>query len=314
MPDPTNGEAAPASSARATGHSPAQEPFSVLVCTKDEELNIDGCLRCLGFTDDVVVLDSISTDRTVEIAQQFPNVRVVQRPFDTEWKQRNCGLHGVEFKHKWVYICDADERVGRELVDEMLALTNDPDCPHAAFRLRYRNIYMGHWIKHASTYPVWIIRLVRPHLVSYEVRETNVHPVVEGTIGELQGHFTHYSFNSGLVRWFHKHNFYSSREAMEGAKVRKLGASSWRALRDVDPMIRRRAAKNLSYFLPGRALWRFLYAYFVRAGFLDGRAGLHYCAMTSMYEYWIELKVREIEHAWGERTEKTVQRLLAEPA
>ena len=293
---------------------PALEPVSVLVCTKDEEVNIEGCLRGLDFTDDVVVLDSLSSDRTVEIAKQFSNVRVVQRPFDTEWKQRNFGLHGVEYRHKWVYICDADERLGRDLVDEMLRVSNDPTATHTAYRLRYRNMYMGRWIKHASTYPVWIIRLVQPKLVSYEVRETNVHPVVQGTIGELHGHFVHYSFNSGLVRWFHKHNFYSTREAIEGAKVRRAGLPSWRALREADPMVRRRAAKNLSYFLPGRALWRFLYAYCLRGGFLDGRAGFHYCAMTSMYEYWIELKVREIEHEWTRRTEKTVQRLLAEPA
>jgi glycosyltransferase involved in cell wall biosynthesis len=292
----------------------AREPFSVVVCTKDEEVNIEGCLRCLDFTDDVVVLDSLSTDRTVEIARRFPNVRVVQRPFDTEWKQRNFGLHGVDFKHKWVYICDADERVPQELARELVETIRTAPGGTAAYRLRYKNMYLGRWIKHASSYPVWIIRLVQPKLVSYEVRETNVHPVVQGTIGELQSHFTHYSFNSGLARWFLKHNFYSSREAMEGAKVRKAGLPSWKALRDADPMVRRRTAKNLSYFLPGRALWRFLYAYCVRGGFLDGRAGFHYCAMTSMYEYWIELKVREIEHAWSERTEKTVQRLLAEPA
>jgi glycosyltransferase involved in cell wall biosynthesis len=293
---------------------PALEPVSVLVCTKDEEVNIEDCLRGLDFTDDVVVLDSHSTDRTVEIARRFANVRVVQRPFDTEWKQRNFGLHGVEFKHPWVYICDADERLGRELIDEMLRVANDSASPHVAYRLRYRNMYLGRWIKHASTYPVWIIRLVRPELVSYEVRETNVHPVVQGSIGELHGHFTHYSFNSGLVRWFHKHNFYSTREAIEGAKIRKAGLPSWKALREADPMVRRRAAKNLSYFLPARALWRFLYAYCVRGGFLDGRAGFHYCAMVSMYEYWLELKMREIEHDWVARTDATVRRLLAEGA
>jgi glycosyltransferase involved in cell wall biosynthesis len=274
---------------------PSREPPSVLVITKDEQANIEACLRCFDFTDDVVVLDSLSTDRTVEIAKSFANVRVVQRPFDIEWKQRNFGLHDIEYRHQWVYICDADERLPRELAEEIIARTNDPSNPHAAFRLRYKNMFMGRWINHASTYPVWIIRLVRPRLVSYEVRETNVHPVVQGTIGELQGHFTHYSFNSGLVRWFRKHNFYSTREAIEGVKVRQQGRPSWKALRNPDPMLRRRAAKNLSYFLPGRALWRFLYAYVVRQGFRDGRAGLHYCLMTAMYEYWTELKMKQIE-------------------
>src|SRR5205085_1939381 len=121
-----------------------------------------------------------------------------------------------------------------------------------------------------------------------------IHPQVRGTIGELRGHFTHYSFNSGLVRWFQKHNFYSTREAIEGAKVRRQGRPRLRALRDPDPMLRRRAAKNLSYFLPGRGWLRFIYAYFLRGGFRDGAPGLHYCLMTAMYEYWTELKIREI--------------------
>jgi glycosyltransferase involved in cell wall biosynthesis len=276
---------------------PGGEPVSVLVITRDEEANIEACLRCLDFTDDVIVLDSHSTDRTVEIASRFPNVRVFTRPFDTEWKQRNHGLHEMPFRHEWVYVCDADERVPRDLADEILAAANDPAAPHAAYRLRYKNMFMGRWINHASTYPVWIIRLVRPKLVTYEQRETNIHPQVQGTVGELRGHFTHYSFNSGLVRWFQKHNFYSTREAIEGAKVRRQGRPKLAALRDPDPMVRRRTAKNLSYFLPGRGWLRFAYAYFLRGGFRDGAPGLHYCLMTGMYEYWTELKIREIERS-----------------
>ena len=289
---------------------PAPEPPSVVVITKDEEANIEACLRCLDFTDDVVVLDSGSTDRTTEIARYFPNVSVIYRAFDTEWKQRNHALHAPKFKHPWVYICDADERVDRELVDEILKVTSDPETAHSAFRLRYRNMFMGRWINHASTYPVWIIRLVRPERVTYEVRETNIHPIVDGTVGELRGHFTHYSFNSGLVRWFQKHNFYSTREAIEGAKIRGAGRPSLKSLRNPDPMLRRRAAKNLSYFLPGRALWRFAFAYGLRGGFRDGRPGLHYCLMTAMYEYWIELKMKEIERGPRARVAPALARRL----
>src|SRR4051812_48590426 len=72
---------------------------SVVLLTKNEEINIEACLRTLGFSDDIVVLDSLSTDRTLEIARRFPNVRTIQRKFDTEWKQRNFGLHDVQFKN-----------------------------------------------------------------------------------------------------------------------------------------------------------------------------------------------------------------------
>ena len=287
-------------------------PVSVLILTRNEEANIEQCLRNVRFSEDIVVLDSFSTDRTLELVKTFPGVRVVQRVFDTEYRQRNYGLHDIQYKHDWVYICDADERVPGDMVAEMRDVANRKSNPCAAYRIRYKNMFLGRWIKHSSGYPVWIIRLVRPGSVSYEVRETNVHPIVQGRIGELKTHFVHYSFNSGLRRWFDKHDFYSSREAAEGAKVRAQRMTSWSTLTNADPMVRRRALKNLSYFLIGRGVWRFLHSYFLRGGWLDGTAGFHYCMMISMYEYWIELKIREIERPWRATTLDLATRLLVE--
>ena len=288
-------------------------PPSILVLTKDEEMNIALCLKTLFFSDDIVVLDSNSTDRTVEIARTFPNVRVVLRPFDTEYRQRNFGLHEIGYKHPWVYVCDADETVPDELAAEILQRINDPAQPHAAYRLRYKNMFMGKWLRHATSQQVWITRLMRPEAVSYEVRATNVHPIVRGSTGELKSRFVHHSFSSGLKRWFHKHNFYSSREADEGVAVRSRGLPSGRRMLVGDTMSRRRNLKNLSYFLRARALWRFLHAYMLSGGWLDGTPGFHYCSMIAMYEYWIELKMRELEHGWRDRTIALAEQLLAEP-
>lgn len=287
---------------------------SVLIITRNEEINISACLKSLAFSDDIVILDSLSTDRTLEIARGFPNVRTVQRPFDTEWKQRNFGLHEIPYKNRWVYICDADERVPRELAEEIVRVTRVPAQAFVAYRLRYKNIYLGKWIKHASSYPVWIMRLVIPKHVTYEVRETNVHPIVDGAVGSLAEHFIHYSFNSGLKRWFQKHNFYSTREAMEGVKIRRKGRPSLRLLRRGDPMVRRRAMKNLSYFLSARAFFRFAWAFLIGGGWIDGMTGLHYCLMVSMYEYWLELKINEQESNWRSKTNALVEQLLREPS
>jgi glycosyltransferase involved in cell wall biosynthesis len=284
--------------------------LSILILTKDEELNIADCLRSVSFSDDIVLLDSYSSDRTVEIARAFPNVRVVQRQFDTEYMQRNYGFEEIRYKHPWVYICDADERVPDDLREELRRTVAAPG-DHVAFRLRYKNFFLGRWIKRSSGYPVWLIRLVRPEMVRYETRATNVHPIVQGSTGSLDAHFLHFSFNSGLKRWFHKHNFYSDREAFEAVAVRKLGIRKAGKLFSSDPMVRRRTFKNLSFFLKVRALWRFLFHYMLRFGFLDGVAGFHYCAMISMYEYWIEMKIIEQEHQWREKTEKVVARRLA---
>ena len=145
---------------------------------------------------------------------------------------------------------------------------------------------------------MWIMRLVRPHAVTYEVRETNVHPIVDGSVGELKEHFLHFSFNSGLRRWFTKHNYYSSQEAAAGHKVREQGLRLVAPFRATDAMQRRRVLKNLSYFLRGRGLFQVPPLLLPAPGLLDGTAGFVTCAMLAMYEYWIDLKIGELEKPW----------------
>jgi hypothetical protein len=199
-----------------------------------------------------------------------------------------------------------------ELREEIKRIVTDANPQHAAYRLRYKNMYLGKWIKHATSYPVWIIRLVQPHKVTYEKRTTNVHPIVDGSIGELNNHFIHYSFNNGLRHWFGKHNFYSDRESVEGVTVRSEGMPTLAQLTQSDPIMRRRAIKNFSFFLRGRGFFRFIYQFILRGGWLDGFAGFHYCAMIGMYEYWIELKIQENEANWSNRTMDLSHKLLAE--
>jgi glycosyltransferase involved in cell wall biosynthesis len=296
-----------------TSPNPAHpEPPSVLILTRNEERNIAPCLERLAFSDDIVVLDSCSTDRTREIAAAFPNVRVIERPFDTEYKQRNFGLHEISYKHKWVYICDADERVPPQLRDEVLRVVNDGDSPNVAYRVRYKNMFFGRWIKRSSSYPVWLIRLVRPEKVRYEVRHTNVHPIVDGSLGQLREHFEHYSFAAGLRRWFEKHNYYSGREALEAMRVRRADLPRLRNLLSPDPLVRRRTFKNLSFFMPCRGGMRFLFDAILRMGFLDGLPGLRYTTMISMYEHWIELKMMEQVQSWEQRTDAKAHSMVAQ--
>jgi len=289
-------------------------PPSILILTKNEEVNIEACLKCFDFTDDVVVFDSYSTDRTLEIARQFPNVRIIQRKFDTWSSHSNWAMRNIDFKYPWVYYSDADERVGEALRDEILEKINDASQPYSAFILRYRNMFMGSWIRRGGLYPVWIMRLFRPERIRYEDREVNAHPVVDGEVGELKNEFIHYSFNKGLVPWFEKHNSYSQMESHEAVRV--LGSSSFsehfRHAFSGDKLVRRRAIKNLSFYPPWRGFVRFLYMFVLRLGFLDGRAGFHYASMISMYEYWIELKVKEHRGNWRKATDELAEKMLKE--
>ena len=198
-----------------------------------------------------------------------------------------------------------------ELRDELVRSINAPGIPHVAFRLRYKNMFMGRWLRFGGIYPVWIIRLFRPEMIRYEEREVNAHPMMKGTLGDLQEHFIHYSFNKGLIPWLKKHNSYSTMEANEAVRIVK--GSAWSKVRqtfDKNPGAKRRAVKDLSFFLPLRGFIRFLYMYFIRLALLDGRAGFHYSAMISMYEYWIEIKIREHQKVWNVSTTERVERLL----
>jgi glycosyltransferase involved in cell wall biosynthesis len=266
--------------------------ISALILTFNEERNLPACLKALEWCDDIVVLDSFSTDRTIEIAQAA-GVRIVQRHFDTERNQRLFGLHQIGFRNPWVYLPDADEVTTPELRDEMLAAVADSTRAEVAYRIRPKTMFMGRWLRHSSLYPTWQLRLCRPERVRFD-REINLRPVIDGVEGQLEAHYLHYTFNNGLTAWIDKHNRYSLVEARETINSLDHGHLHWRDLLPGAETVRRRAAlKDLSARLPFRPLLRFLYMYFVRGGFLDGTPGYTYCCLVATYEYMIVVKVAE---------------------
>jgi glycosyltransferase involved in cell wall biosynthesis len=263
---------------------------SALIMTFNEEMNLPACLESLAWCDDIVVLDSFSTDRTVEIAKAA-GARVYSHAYDTEDRQRMYGLTEIKFKHGWVYTPDADEVTPPDLRDEMLAIAADPDRPEVFFKARYKNMFMGRWIRHASLYPTWITRLVRPDRVRFE---RSVHSRASGGPGgELRAHFIHYSFNKGLEAWYAKHNRYSSVEADLSAARLLERSIDWGGIFSTQPERRRRALKSLSYNMPFRPSLRFFYMYVLRRGFLDGKPGYLYCRLLAAYEFMIVVKMEE---------------------
>lgn len=264
--------------------------ISVLILTKNEEANLPLCLEAARWCDDVVVLDSGSTDRTVEIAEAS-GARVYHRAWDTEPMQRAFSLR-LPFRHPWVYNPDADEIASPELIAEMLRVAADATRPEVCYRVRRKDMFMGKWLRRSSLYPTWFPRLFKPERIQFE-RLINMAYIADGPEGRLQEHMLHYSFNNGLEAWFAKHNMYSSAEALEGIRMTDGGHIRWMDLVLGSTAARRRALKDLSFFLPLRPLLRFAYSYFWRLGFLDGRAGLTYCRLLMVYEFMIDVKVRE---------------------
>jgi len=264
---------------------------SILILTLNEEANLPECLQSVKWSDDIVVLDSFSNDRTVEIATSA-GARVVQRSFDNEKSQREASLK-IPFKHLWVYNPDADEITPPELHEEIVKVISDPNRKEVAYRVRFRTMFMGRWIKHSGLYPTWVVRLFRPEKISFS-RNINLQYIIDGPEGRLDCHFDHHSFNKGLNAWVEKHNRYSWQEARDAIKSLEESSVPWRDIFTRSSVSRRKALKELSFRLPFRPTLRFLYMYFLRLGFLDGWEGLTYCRLLSMYEYLIVLKMKEL--------------------
>jgi glycosyltransferase involved in cell wall biosynthesis len=282
-------------SARANGLE-TPPPISVLILTRNEEHDLPGCLDSVAWCDDVHVFDSLSNDRTVEIATAR-RAHVTTRAFDGYASQRNAALHGLAFKHCWVLTIDADERVPSALACELAEFATRAPEGVAACRMRRRDFLRDKWLKHCQASPYYI-RLVRPERVRYE-REVNEVLKVDGAIHDLREPFDHYPFSKGMRHWLDKHNAYSTMEAQYALESQRgqTRFSLTAAFFADDFNERRRHQKELFYRLPLRPTIRFLYLYVWRRGFMDGSAGLTVAMLQSIYEYLIVLKTRELERA-----------------
>jgi len=265
-------------------------PVSVLILTLNEEINLASCLKSVDWSDDVVVFDSYSTDRTIDIGKEA-GARVVQRRFDNWSAHQNWAMENIEFRNPWVLYLDADERCPSDLAAEIQSIV--VATSNAAFRLRRKDYFMGQWLRRAQLYPTWLVRLFRPEAIRFE-RLVNPVPVVSGNIGKLDGHLYHSPFSHGIRHWVARHNGYSDMEAEEYVKLLDTKQVSLVELFSRDPNLRRMALKNVFYFLPARPLAKFIYYYIGRRGFLEGRAGLTYSLLQSYYEYLIVIKTREL--------------------
>ncbi len=266
--------------------------ISTLILTLNEEANLPGCLDSLAWCDDVVVLDSFSSDRTVELARAR-GARVEQHRFDNYAAQRNFGLNDIRFRHSWVLMLDADERVTPELCAEMLAAVQAAPADAAMYLMRRRDHLFGRWIRRSSGYPTWFGRLVRAGRVRVE-RPINEEYHADGQVLRLEQHLDHFPFNKGFSEWIAKHDRYSTMEAQ--LRLQQRGERvPLAALLSTDPLRRRQAQKALAYALPGRPLLMFLALYLLRGGILEGRAGYTFCRLRAWYEFMIDLKYRELQ-------------------
>ncbi|MCC5634263.1 glycosyltransferase family 2 protein [Nostoc sp. CHAB 5844] len=277
--------------------------FSIYILTYNEELDIAPCIESAMLSDDIIVVDSCSSDRTVEIASRYP-IRVVQHAFESHGRQRTWMLESIPPKYEWVYILEADERMTPELFTECLQATQNSN--YIGYYVAERVMFMNRWIRYSTQYPRYQMRLFRHGKVWFTDYGHTEREVCDGATSFLKETYPHYTCSKGLSRWIEKHNRYSTDEARETLHQLENGRVDWRDLffgkTEVE---RRRALKDLSLRLPARPLLRFLYMYFLLGGCLDGRAGMAWCTLQAFYEYLILLKVWEMKYLPTPSLEKT---------
>ncbi|MGB5975227.1 MAG: glycosyltransferase family 2 protein [Nodosilinea sp.] len=268
--------------------------FSIFILTYNEERDVAACIESALLSDDVIVVDSCSSDRTQAIAAQYP-VRFVEHPFISHGRQRTWMLENVLYRHDWAYVLEADERMTPELFAECLEVIAKGD--KAGYYAAERVMFMGRWIRRSTQFPRYQLRLLQRGKVWFDDYGHTEREVVDGPTGFLRATYPHYTCSKGLSRWVDKHNRYSTDEAAETLRQLEQGRVNWRALVQGESEVeRRRALKDLSLRLPLRPLARWLYMMFILGGWRDGRAGLAWCTLQAFYEYLIVLKVRELTH------------------
>lgn len=309
-------------------------PISVIILTYNEELNLPQAFESIsGWADEIIIVDSFSTDKTLEIAEKY-NAKIYKHKFENQARQFNWALDNIPIKNDWIFRLDADEWLTEELKNEITEElrnreTKTSDVPNMerspkvaarlptpersdggqvgrtsdvqklevnGFYIKRRVYFMGRWIRHGGYYPTWILRLFKKGKARSEEREMDEHIILlEGKAGKLKYDFVDENKKS-LEDWTAKHNDFSTREARERTKQKnkktkkqenKLGGQAGN----------KRWVKNSLYNrLPlfCRAFVYFIYRYFFRLGFLDGKPGLIFHFLQGFWhQFLIDAKIYE---------------------
>lgn len=280
--------------------------LSVIILTYNEELHIRRCLENVApIAKDIFIIDSYSTDKTIEIAKQYPNVHILQNKWENNYaKQFNWGLEHANITTRWVLRLDADEYLMPELVAELQEkLPSLPDDVTGIIFNR-RHIFMDKWMRR-GIYPVKLLRVFRYGKGMCEQRLMDEHiQLTEGRAVEFEYDFCDHNLNN--LSWFcHKHVNYAIREAVDllDIELDLTGAAETDNNKEISPQALAKRMKKHKYArqpLFWRSFAYFCYRYFLKGACFDGKVGFIWTFLQGWwYRMLVDAKVYEIKHHCG---------------
>jgi glycosyltransferase involved in cell wall biosynthesis len=290
---------------------------SVIILTHNESRHIERCLRSLlPLTDKIFIVDSFSTDNTVELATGL-GATVVQNPWVSYAFQFNFGIRHNPFPTQWLMRMDADEYLTQELVEELQQ--NLPAIPEqvSGFYVKRRVYFMDQWIRHGGYYPTWLLRVWRRGLGTCEELWMDEHiSLRSGETRQLRHDLVDHNLNN-LTWWTQKHNNYAIREVIDLLNIKytfdekeTVVPAFWGTQEQRKRYLKVRYA-SLPLFT--RPVLYFLYRYFVKLGFLDGRKGLIWHFLQGFwYRFLVDAKLYEVYQRAGKGKDDIIQHFMTE--
>lgn len=279
--------------------------LTVIILTKDEELHIARCLDNVSpFAKEIFIIDSFSTDRTLEIAEKYPNVKILQHKWENNYaKQFNWALDNAPVSGQWVLRLDADEYLLPELIEEIKQKLPTLSENVSGISFNRRHIFLDKWMKH-GIYPVTLLRMFRYGNGRCEQRLMDEHILLsEGSSVTFDNDFCDHNLND--LSWFcHKHINYAVREAADLLDI-ELNLTGYDEIKagQITGQAKKKREKKESYSrkpLFWRSFAYFIYRYFVKGGFRDGKEGFIFTFLQGWwYRTLVDAKVFELKRKFG---------------
>jgi glycosyltransferase involved in cell wall biosynthesis len=277
---------------------PEESPLdlTVVIMTLNEQIHLERCLGSLKpLAGKFVIVDSGSSDRTIEIAQSF-GAHVLHNPFVNHARQLNWALVNGNFDTKWTMRVDADEWFPSKTIEQIKRVVTAATNQESAFELLRYTTFLGRPIKHGGLSPQWLLRVWRSGMASAEERWMDEHIILngDGKIEKIDAAFYDENLNN-VGWWIDKHNKYANREVFDIFKGRNTSVAPHK--HNNDARFRRFAKERIYQNLPLglRPLLYIIYRLIFKLGFLDGGRGLMFHLMQGFwYRLLIDLKVMEI--------------------